>query len=154
GSRVLLAIPPEQAYGPTGNMTVGVMPTDSVIYVVDIKAAYNLQEKAGGFTVEPPKDLPKVSTKGGFPSKISIPKGAKAPTKPVVQPLIRGEGAEVGKDDQVATIHYTGFNWRGGKLFDTSWKPRGQQSPEAKPIDLPLANYRVPGLPEAVRGQK
>src|SRR5690606_8381969 len=95
GSRVLLAIPPEQAYGPTGNMTVGVMPTDSVIYVVDIKAAYNLQEKAGGFTVEPPKDLPKVSTKGGFPSKISIPKGAKAPTKPVVQPLIRGEGAEV-----------------------------------------------------------
>ena len=107
GSRVLIAVPPADAYGTQGNATAGIGPTDSLVFVVDINAAQKVLKRATGKAVKPPASLPTVTLdeKTGEPS-ISIPKG-KAPSKLVVQPLIQGSGATV-KKGQTITTHYTG----------------------------------------------
>ena len=40
GSRVILVCPPEEGYGETGNPQIGVKPTDTLIFSVDILAVY------------------------------------------------------------------------------------------------------------------
>ncbi|MGD6978917.1 MULTISPECIES: FKBP-type peptidyl-prolyl cis-trans isomerase [Citricoccus] len=50
---------------------------------------------------------------------IATPEG-KAPQDLVVQPLIQGEGAEVGAQDYV-TVQYKGIKWSDGEEFDSSW---------------------------------
>jgi peptidylprolyl isomerase len=41
GSRVLLVIPPKDGYGTEGNSQAGIKPTDTMVFVVDIIAAYS-----------------------------------------------------------------------------------------------------------------
>jgi peptidylprolyl isomerase len=51
---------------------------------------------------------------------ISIPSGA-APTSLVIKDIIKGTGAEA-KAGQPATVNYVGALFKGGKVFDASWK--------------------------------
>ena len=80
GSRVLLVIPPAQAYGSQGNSAAGIGPTDTVVFVVDLLGAHTKDEAATGAPAAPtPAGLPTVSTGKGRPT-ITIPAG-KPPTK-------------------------------------------------------------------------
>jgi peptidylprolyl isomerase len=120
GSRVLIAVPPADGYGTTGAPSAGIGPTDTLLFVVDVKSTATVLTRAAGTAVAPKKGLPKVvlNKSTGAPT-ITVPKG-KAPTKLVVQPLIIGKGAKVAKD-QTITVNYTGVIWPGGKQFDSSW---------------------------------
>ena len=40
GSRVLLVIPPDKGYGTAGNSGAGIKGTDTLVFVVDILAAF------------------------------------------------------------------------------------------------------------------
>ncbi|MEA3216765.1 MAG: peptidylprolyl isomerase, partial [Acidimicrobiia bacterium] len=40
GSRMLLVLPPAEAYGPAGNSNAGVSPTDTLVFVMDVLGAY------------------------------------------------------------------------------------------------------------------
>ncbi len=40
GSQVLLVVPPDQGYGPSGNSQAGIAGTDTLVFVVDILDAY------------------------------------------------------------------------------------------------------------------
>ena len=51
---------------------------------------------------------------------VSIPAGA-APTKLVTKDIIKGTGPEA-KAGQPVTVNYVGALFRGGKVFDASWK--------------------------------
>jgi peptidylprolyl isomerase len=119
GSRLLLAIPPADAYGTTGAPSAGIGPTDTILIVVEIKSVRGVLARATGTAVTPKPGLPAVTLGAGGKPAITVPAG-NPPAQLVVQPLITGAGAKVAKGQQI-TVHYTGVIWSGGKQFDSSW---------------------------------
>jgi peptidylprolyl isomerase len=119
GSRMLVAVPPKDAFGTTGNTQLGVQKDDTLVFVLDLKAATTPIAKPTGTAVAPKKGLPTVKVDAkGVPS-ITMPAGA-APTKLVAQDLIAGKGAVV-KAGQTVSVNYVGAIWPGGKVFDSSY---------------------------------
>jgi peptidylprolyl isomerase len=135
GSRVLIAVPPVDGYGTAGAPAAGIGPTDTLVFVIDVKSASTLLKRATGTAVKPKAGLPgvKLDTKTGKPT-ITIPKG-KAPNSLVVQTLISGTGAKVTKG-QTITVNYTGAIWPGGKVFDSSWNT-------GSPASFPIGEGKV-----------
>jgi peptidylprolyl isomerase len=119
GSRLLLAIPPADAYGTQGVQSAGIGPTDTILIVVDIKSVKNVLARAAGTAVPAKAGLPTVKLAGNGKPTITLPSG-NPPAQLQVQPLIVGKGAKVAKGQQI-TVHYTGILWPGGKQFDSSW---------------------------------
>jgi len=118
GSRLLLAIPPADAFGAQGNAQAGFGPTDTVLFFIDVVAASTPLTTATGTAVPPKAGLPTATVDGAKAAKITVPKTA-APTKLIVQPLIKGAGAVV-KSGQNIKVNYTGVLWKDGKKFDAS----------------------------------
>lgn len=102
--------------------------------------------RAEGESVDVTDDsLPSVSLNedSGEPT-IEAPAGD-APEDLVVQPLIEGDGEEVGEGDFV-TIQYTGVKWSDGEEFDSSWS-------KGEPAGFQLTNL-ITGWSEGLQGQK
>jgi peptidylprolyl isomerase len=118
GSRVLVAIPPADAFGAQGNKQAGVGPTDTVIFFIDVVSASTPLTTATGAAVPPKAGLPTATVDGAKPAQITVPKTA-APTTLIVQPLIKGTGPVV-KAGQTIKVNYTGVLWKDGKKFDAS----------------------------------
>jgi len=119
GSRVLIAIPPKDGYGTQGAPAAGIGPTDTLLFVVDVRSANKVLKRATGTAVKPRAGLPTVKLDANGKPKITLPT-TKPPASLVVQPLIQGAGPKVQKG-QTITVHYTGVIWPGGKQFDSSW---------------------------------
>ena len=124
GSRVLVAIPPADGFAAQGNSQIGVGPTDTMIFLLDITKAYKPLTQATGTAVAPKAGLPtvKMGKDNHTAAEISVPKTS-PPKKTVVQPLVQGKG-DVIKAGQILRFSYTGVVWRNGKMFDTSAKTK------------------------------
>jgi peptidylprolyl isomerase len=146
GSRVLIAIPPEDAYGTQGQPALGIGPTDTLLFVIDVASARTVLERASGTAVAPKAGLPTVKLEKSGAPKITVPKGT-PPAKLVVQPLIQGKGPAVGKG-QTGLFHYTGIIWQSGKQFDSSWD-RGAPADFAVGVGQVIA-----GWDEALLGKR
>ncbi len=135
GTRLLLAVPPDEAYGLKGSPAAGIGPTDTIVLAVDLKAVKDVLTKATGKAVAPKAGLPTVTVNAKGVPTITLPK-ANPPTNLVVQPLIVGAGDRVSRGQQI-TVRYTGVLWPGGTVFDTSWEdptPASFQIGEGKVI--------------------
>lgn len=119
GSRVLLASTPADAFGEAGSEQLGFAKTDPAIFLIDIVSAAKPLTTAEGTAVPAKKGLPTVEMPAGKPAKVTMPKGAKPPTKTVVQQLITGKGPKV-KSGQTIRVDYTGVLWKNGSVFDSS----------------------------------
>ena len=119
GSRVLVAMPPKDAFGTQGNADIKVGANDTVVFLMDVLSATTPLATAEGKEVAPAKGLPTVKVETGKPATITIPKGAKPPTKTVGQSLIEGSGAKVAAG-QTIRVTYTGALWKDGSIFDSS----------------------------------
>jgi peptidylprolyl isomerase len=119
GSRVLVAIPPKDGFGTTGNTELGVQKDDTLLFVLDLKSASTPLTAPSGTAVPPVAGLPTVKDDAKGTPIVTLPSGA-APTKLVAQPLIKGKGAVV-KAGQSLTVNYLGVIWPGGKIFDSSY---------------------------------
>jgi peptidylprolyl isomerase len=119
GSRVLVARPPKDAFGTQGNADIKVGGTDTVVFLMDVVSATKPLASAEGKAVKPAPGLPTVKVEPGKPATITIPKGAKPPTKTVGQLLIEGAGAKVAAG-QTVRVTYTGAIFKDGKIFDSS----------------------------------
>ena len=149
GSRVLITSTPKDAFGDQGNEQLGVKKDDPVVFVVEIISASKVLDEAEGTAVPPKAGLPTVVMNEGKPATITVPKGAKAPTKTVVQPLIEGKGAAV-KAGQNIRVAYTGALWRNGEVFDSS-----ANRPEQPYFEFPLGQGQViKGWDNGLKGQK
>jgi peptidylprolyl isomerase len=137
GSRVLITSTPADAFGEQGNPDYGVKGDDPVVFVVDLISASKVLAQAEGTAVAPKKGLPTVTMNEGKPATIAIPKGVKAPTKTVVQPLIEGTGPEVAKG-QTVRVAYTGALWKDGSVFDSS-----ANRPEQPYFEFPIGKGSV-----------
>jgi peptidylprolyl isomerase len=150
GSRVLIAIPAVDGYGSTGAPDAGIGPTDTLLFLVDVKSAVTPPKplaRATGTAVTPKAGLPTVAIDSatGAPT-LTVPKTA-APTSLIVQPLINGTGATVAKG-QTITVHYTGMIWSSGKVFDSSWTRK-----EPSTFAIGTGNV-IPGWDKGLVGQK
>jgi peptidylprolyl isomerase len=149
GDRVVITSTPADAFGETGNDSIGVKKDDPVVFVVDVVSATKPLAEATGKAVAPKKGLPTVTMNEGKPATIMIPKGVKAPTKTVVVPLIEGTGPEVQKG-QTVRVAYTGVLWKDGSVFDSS-----ANRPEQPYFEFPIAQGQViKGWDNGLVGQK
>jgi peptidylprolyl isomerase len=145
GSRLLVAIPPADAFGPTGNAQAGFGPTDTVVFFIEVVSAGTPLTTATGAAVAPKAGLPTATVDGTKAAVISVPKTA-APTKLIVQPLIKGAGAAV-KAGQSIKVSYTGVLWKDGKKFDAS-------GDRGAPVDFQIgAGQVIPGWDKGLVGQ-
>ncbi|MDC7122396.1 FKBP-type peptidyl-prolyl cis-trans isomerase [Cellulomonas fimi] len=78
-----------------------------------------LPTRADGEPLTPRPDLPPVTLDASGAPSIT-PTGTEPPDQLVVQPLLRGAGAQVAASD-VITVQYTGFAWTTGEAFDSTW---------------------------------
>jgi len=142
GGRRLLVIPPDQAYGSTGNASIA--PDETLVFVVDLLSAAptpagQTQPITPGVSQIPVDSV--ISTPGGS-STTTAPAGPKtcrpfadtlpagAPTVPipteavssslVKQDLVTGSGTPVAPGSTV-TVQYIGVACSTGKIFDSSW---------------------------------
>ena len=142
GGRRLLVIPPDQAYGSTGNATIA--PDETLVFVVDLlSAAPTPAGQSQTFTPgvsEIPIENVTVTPGGGTTTTIpagpktcrpfadTLPTGAPTvpiPTEPVSsslvkQDLVTGSGTPVAPGSTV-TVQYIGVACSTGKIFDSSW---------------------------------
>ncbi|MCA1780972.1 MAG: FKBP-type peptidyl-prolyl cis-trans isomerase [Dermatophilaceae bacterium] len=119
GSRVLLALPPQDAFGEEGNPELGIEGDETILFLVDLISAVTPLSEANGTAVEPVEGLPTAEVTAGEPATITIPEGFEDPDATVVQPLVEGEGPEVAAG-QTIRVSYTGATTRDGNVFDSS----------------------------------
>jgi FKBP-type peptidyl-prolyl cis-trans isomerase len=145
GSRVAILFPAALGHGGQGVPDLGVGANDSIIFVFDLlkvflpRATGEAQASAGeGF---PALVLdPKTGQPGITPSKSA------APTEFKLHTTIKGRGEPV-KLGEVVTVHYTGYVWETGEVFDSSWE-------SGKPTQFQLAEGQlIKGFIKAIEGQ-
>ena len=108
GSRLLVAMPPKDAFGAQGNADIKVAPTDTVVFLFDVIKMMRPLPVAMARPSRPGR-LPTVKFNDGKPATFTMPKDD-APTKLVVQPLIEGTGAKVAEGVGDRQLH--GALWR------------------------------------------
>lgn len=120
GSRVLVAAPPEDAFGPQGNPQVGIGNADTVVFVVDVLDT--VLPGPEGEEVEPENPVPTLETgEGGDVTGLTFPRSVpRAGDELEVSYLVRGEGPEVTAESTVAA-DYLGQVLGGEEPFDTSY---------------------------------
>ena len=129
GSRILYAIPPAEAFGPSGRTGAGISGTDNLVVVADVLAVGKPLSQATGKDVAPVAGLPTVTFDPNAGPTVTIPKTA-PPTQLVSQNLIDGAGPQV-QSGQTVTAHYVGLVWADNSVFDSSW---AKKSPQPFPI--------------------
>jgi peptidylprolyl isomerase len=134
GSRVLVAIAPDDGYGlQGGDPAQGLEEDDTLVFVADVEDVRQPLERAEGTAVTPPAGLPTVVLGEDGAPTITVP-GGEPPAALVVQPLIEGEGPVV-ETGQTITVHYTGVLWGSGEEFDSSW--------DSTPTNFPIGTGNV-----------
>lgn len=122
GSRVMAVIPPAQGYGANGYAPMQISSGDSLVFVLDVIAAYPNSSTAKG-APQPQSDprLPRVS--GAARPTMKIP-SSRPPSTLQVKTIIKGTGKPV-RARQLVVYHDVGQIWRNGKVFESS-RDRGR----------------------------
>lgn len=116
GSRVIVSIPAKDlAEGMAAQ--VGLAEKDSLIGILDVRYAA-LPKAEGRDVFNAAGGLPTVVRAADGRPGIIIPAGS-APSGPVVQTLIDGEGEEVGEGTPM--FHYTAVDWEDRSVTSSSW---------------------------------
>ena len=127
GSRVAIAIPPEDGYGPSGgNPDIDVKKDDSLLFVVDIEDTALSQ--AEGEPQSLPADVPQLETNAD-----DVPTGFTAPDETAPAPKeIRAEVAILGTGEKITegqtiSFKYLAQIYPDGKILDDAYS-RGQSA--------------------------
>ncbi|MHA7134649.1 FKBP-type peptidyl-prolyl cis-trans isomerase [Oerskovia turbata] len=115
----------------------------TLVTVAEITAVKDLPTRAEGEAVTPAEGLPVVTLDDSGKPSIEIPEGYAEATELVVQPLIKGSGAEVTAESTI-TAHYTGMTL-DGEVFDSSWE-------KGSPVAFPLTGV-IQGWTQGLAGQ-
>ncbi|MEZ5094895.1 MAG: FKBP-type peptidyl-prolyl cis-trans isomerase [Nocardioides sp.] len=118
GDRVLVASTPLDAYGAQGNTSLGIQPTDTVVFVVDLLST--LPTEPSGTAQDPASWAPSVTETDGVPSALNF-SAAPQPGGSLQRTfLIRGEGPKTTKGQHIY-VNYLGQVYGGDKPFDQSY---------------------------------
>ncbi|MGN6744221.1 MAG: FKBP-type peptidyl-prolyl cis-trans isomerase [Amnibacterium sp.] len=142
GERFAAVIPPAQAFGSSGNSSLGVGANHSLVLVGDILSL--TPTKATGALRQLPAGFPTVTLASNGQPTVTVPK-ATAPTTLKIADREVGTGDTVKSGDTV-TVQYQGVLWRDGTVFDQSWGKSGPTSFATTAV--------VKGFGKALVGQK
>jgi len=122
GSRVLLAIPPAEGYGSAGQSQANISGTDTLVFVVDLVAAYKPNASAPGTAVPnaPGAGLPKVANVVGKAPAILSTAGVKAPAKPTGTLLVTGSGEPIDAK-KTLVLQVVETDLATGKKSQSTW---------------------------------
>ena len=97
GSRVLITIPPAEGYGTAGQSQANISGTDTLVFVIDLVAAYKPDASAPGKVVSniPTVGLPKITNVPGQEPKILSTAGIPIPTAPESTLVVAGTGPKI-----------------------------------------------------------
>ncbi len=120
GSRVLVAIPPKDGFGATGQPSYNIKKDDTMVFLFDIVA--KVPTEVTGTSKKLPDDLPQLKLDAdkhpaGFTETKSMDKKK---TKESANVVIQGKGDTV-KKGQALTVQYVGQVYPTGPVFDESW---------------------------------
>lgn len=138
GSRLLMTIPGDKAYGEQGQPNAGIGKNETLVFVVDVIEATETNAKGTAQPANP--DLPAVQTDGVKITGITAT-GKPAPTQLVSQVLIEGTGTPIVATDTLAT-QVAQYLW-DGTLLGSSWGTGQYQS-------VPLENMTTTNLGKAI----
>lgn len=121
GSRIAFSIPPDKAFGDSGNAQLGITAKDTIVVIADVVNVRRSLTQLEGKGAPSPAGLPTVAFPdgNGKAPTVTMPKTA-APTETKQATLIEGDGPAVKKGQMIAA-HYHGVIWGSGKKFDSSW---------------------------------
>jgi peptidylprolyl isomerase len=150
GSRVLAVLPPKYGYGTQGNSSIGVTPTDTTVWVIDLIKSFSPTAAASGTHVSNGGgSLPKVAATAADGPAIKIPKKS-PPAKLVTKTLIKGSGPPLATG-QTVVAQYVATNWRTGKVFNSTW-PSAASPKGAGVFGFQLGGQVIPGWNKALVG--
>jgi peptidylprolyl isomerase len=130
GTRVLLTIPPADGYGASGQSSAGITGTDTLVFVVDLVAAYKPSASAPGTPVSklPSAGLPKITNVAGKKPAITSTAGVKVPTKPTSTLLVAGSGPKIDTAKTLA-LQIVQTDLATGKKTQATWGTGPQAVP-------------------------
>jgi len=149
GSRVALAIPPQDGFGPQGNPQLGLEAGETLVFVIDIEQVSDVPTMAEGEPQRLPDDLPELEVDdGGIPQRFVAEGDERASLRElVVAPVIVGTGPKV-QPGQTMTVQYLGQLYPDGQIFDQSWTT-------GQPFGFQLGTGGViPGWDQGLDGQR
>ncbi|HXZ63338.1 MAG TPA: FKBP-type peptidyl-prolyl cis-trans isomerase [Streptosporangiaceae bacterium] len=149
GSRVVAVLPPKYGYGTSGESSLGVTGSDTLVWVIDLLQQYPSTQSASGTQVSNGGgSLPTVTAKPGQAPVVTIPKTA-PPGKLSVTTLIKGSGRTLATGDTVVA-QYVGAIWRTGQVFASTWPATDQ--PDGAPFSFRIGGDVLTGLSEGLTG--
>lgn len=97
GTRLIMTLPPADGYGTSGQSSAGISGTDTLVFVVDLIAAYKPDASAPGTVAAgiPATGFPKITNVPGKKPVVLSTAGVKAPSKPESTLLVTGSGAKI-----------------------------------------------------------
>ncbi len=121
GTRVVVAISPDDGYGlQGGDPENGLEADDTLVFVADVEDVRRPLDRAEGTGVAPVAGLPTVALDDAGRPTI-VPPEAEPPAELVAQLLIEGDGPVV-EAGQTIIVHYVGVLWASSQEFDSSWE--------------------------------
>lgn len=114
-----------------------------LVLVIDLRYT-----RARGEPVELPAGLPGVTLDDSGAPTITLE--GEPPSSLVVQPLLRGDGAQV-RPGQDVTVQYTGVSWESGEPYDSTWA--AGMVPKTLAIDTTLPGLRTGLVDQTVGSQ-
>lgn len=145
GSRLLLTLPPSDAYGTAGQPSANISGTDTLVFLVDLVAAYAPGASAPGTVVGtiPKTGLPVFTNTPGKEPKITSTAGVKVPKQPASTLLVTGAGAPINPA-KTLVLQLVQTDIATGKNTQATWG----QGPQT------VAAQSVLGLADVLTGQK
>jgi peptidylprolyl isomerase len=127
GTRMLLSIPPNDGYGPSGNSQAGISGTDTLVFVVDLLADYKPSASAPGTADSqlPATGWPKITNTPGRQPAITSVAGVKAPASPVSKLLVKGRGAQIDPG-KMLVLQLVQTDIATGQQTQSSWGKQPQ----------------------------
>ena len=138
GERVVGVVPPERAFGATGQTDLGVAADATLIFVMDV-----VKIAAPPTPAEWTDDVPTVTRDASGTPTVTFPDTA-PPTELLLSVLTPGDGDVVKSGDNV-TVNYQGTSWDTKKIFDQSYG--------GDPATFSTGGV-IPGFEAALVGQK
>jgi peptidylprolyl isomerase len=144
GSRVLLVIPPDQAYGDSPPEGSSIEAGSTLVFVVDIVDSYGDDVGISGAPVaDLPADMPTVTGEGAAAPTVEFPASATPAETSTTDVLVEGDGVELG-DALVAKVLQASYTTKETQY--SSW------SEDTGPVVM--KRDQLPGLADALEGQK
>jgi peptidylprolyl isomerase len=144
GSRVLLIIPPDQAYGDTPPEGSTIEAGATLVFVVDIVESYGDDAGISGTPVtDLPADLPTVTGEGAEAPTVAFPASATPVETSTAEVLVEGDGADLA-DALVVKVLQASYETKKAQF--SSWDEQGGP--------IVMTPDQLPGLTEVLEGQK